>query len=285
VSEILVACAQLAPRIGELEHNSELVAAAIRDAGAAGADLVVLPELASSGYVFASVEEARSLARPADGPLLAGWAEAARTAGVLAVVGFAELGEGREVFDSAALLDGSGVLAVYRKTHLWDREKLFFAAGDEPPPVVETRLGRIGVLICYDLEFAENVRGLALRGAELLAAPANWPAVPRPRGERPPEVVNAMAQARANRVFVAVADRAGEERGQAWTGASTIVDQLGWPLAEATGEGEATISARVDLALAREKRWTEHADVLADRRPELYADLADTKHLLGKITR
>jgi 5-aminopentanamidase len=272
--EIGVACCQLAPRLGDVEANAAAGAAAIREAAAAGAELVVLPELATCGYMLASAEEARVLAQPPDGPALGAWIDAARATGALVVAGFAERGEDGRVYDSAALLDGSGVLAVYRKTHLWDTEKLLFAPGDELPPVVDTRAGRIGLLICYDLEFPENARGLALRGAELLAVPTNWPLVARPPGERAPELLNAMAVARANRVVVAVADRVGTEHGVEWTGASAIVDPYGWPLAEAPPR-VARIAARVDLARARDKRWLDgrapqHADVLADRRPELY---------------
>ena len=71
--------------------------------------------------------------------------------------------------------DADGVLAVYRKVHLWDRERLVFIPGDEAPPVVDTIAGRVGMVICYDLEFPEMVRGLLLRGAEIVAVPTNCP--------------------------------------------------------------------------------------------------------------
>ena len=84
------------------------------------------------------------------------------------------------IYNSAAVVDSSGVRAVYRKTHLWDRERLIFTPGAELPPVVETAHGRIGVLICYDLEFPELPRSLALRGADLICAPVNWPLIDPP---------------------------------------------------------------------------------------------------------
>ena len=174
------------------------------------------------------------------------------------------------VYNSAAVVDGSGVLAVYRKTHLWDRELEWFAAGNEPPPVVATDVGRIGVAVCYDLEFPEVTRHLALGGAELIAVPTNWPLVVRPVGERAPEVVIAMAAARVNRVAIACCDRTGTERGQRWTEGSVIVSADGWPSAMASA-GEADATADIDLSCSNRKRVSDRNDVLADRRQELYA--------------
>jgi predicted amidohydrolase len=264
-----VACLQLAPRIADLAANRELTLGAIRAAVEDGADVVVLPELATSGYVFASREEAASVAIPADHELLREWAAAAGRAVV--VGGFCERGADGTLYNSAALLDGGEVRAVYRKLHLWDAEKLVFTAGDAAPPVLDTSAGRIGMLVCYDLEFPELTRGLALAGAELVAVPTNWPRVPCPPGEHGPEVIAAMAAARANRMFIACADRTGTERGQEWMAATAIVGADGWIVAEA-GEGDgATATADVDLAQARDKRVSEHGDALGDRRPELSA--------------
>jgi predicted amidohydrolase len=263
-----IACCQLAPRVGDLDGNRGLALAAVRAAVTAGAEVVVLPELVTSGYVFSSAAEAAALAVPADGPLLAGWSEAG--AGAVVVGGFCELGEDGRVFNSAAVVDGSGVRAVYRKTHLWDREKLFFTPGEHLPPVVDTAVGRVGVAICYDLEFPELTRSLALAGADLVAVPTNWPLGPRPEGERPPEVVIAMAAARVNRVAFACCDRSGTERGQRWTEGSAVVDADGWVVAGPVA-GTGTLLADVDLRRAREKALTDLAHCLDDRRPRLYA--------------
>ena len=115
--------------------------------------------------------------------------------------------------------------------HLWDAEPDVFTPGDREPPVVDTECGRIGVLVCYDAEFPEWVRKPALAGADLLAVPTNWPAEPRPPGERPMVVLNVQAAASANRVFVAAADRCGTERGVSWTGGAVIAGPDGYPLA------------------------------------------------------
>ncbi len=283
-----VVCVQLAPVLGDVAANRTLSTAAVRAAVDDGADVVVLPELVTSGYVFTDTAEAAAAAITAEDPLFADWAaEAARSPrpGSVVVGGFAETGPAGTVFNSAALLDASGVRAVYRKTHLWDREKLLFTPGDEVPPVVDTAHGRIGVIICYDLEFPEITRSLALDGADLIAVPTNWPLVERPAGERPPEVQIAMAAARVNHVFVACADRTGTERGQRWTGGTALIDDQGWVLdtveehresiegaahGAVPGRVVGTAAADVDLARARDKTWTALADVFADRRPELY---------------
>lgn len=267
-------CLQLAPRVGELEGNVRRAEHALEQAAAAGAELVVLPELATSGYVFSGPEEARGLALRRDDPTFTRWSRAA--AGAVVVGGFAELGEDGHVYNSAAVVDGSGLVAVYRKVHLWDAEKLVFTPGADPAPVVEIAGLRIGVLICYDLEFPELTRGLALRGADLLAVPTNWPEVPRPPGERAPEVVIAMATARMNRVAVACADRCGTERGQRWTAGTTVVGADGWVAADAGAAGAeepTAVVADLDLRRSREKALTALADVVGDRRPELYSEL------------
>jgi predicted amidohydrolase len=275
MSEVAVACCQVGPRIGELDHNRAQATAAIESAARDGARVVVLPELCNSGYVFADADEARRLAEPADGETVTGWAELARSRDVVVVGGFCELDErSGAVYNSAALVDADGVRAVYRKVHLWDREGLVFAPGADPPPVVDTAAGRIGVMVCYDLEFPEWVRLAALEGAELICAPVNWPAAPRPDGERPGEVVRAQAAAAVNRVFIAACDRVGTERGVDWTGGSVIVDVDGFPIAGPAAPDETvTLIARCELDQARNKRLNERNDVLADRRPELYDNL------------
>ena len=268
---VRVAVHQLAPAIGDLDGNRARALAAIEAAAAAGAQVVVLPELAASGYVFRDAAEARSLAEPPDGPTLEGWAELAAAHGLAVVGGFAEAaGDGR-LHNSAALVDAGGLRAVYRKVHLWDRESLVFTPGDEPPAVVATEHGRIGVMVCYDLEFPEWVRLAALRGAELLCVPTNWPREPRPDGERPMEVLRTMVAASTNRMAVAVCDRCGDERGVAWVAGSAIAGPDGWLLAgPADAARPALLTADVDLAAARDKSLGPRNDALGDRRPALY---------------
>ena len=262
-----IACAQLAPVLGELKENLEISADAVADAVSNGADVVVLPELVTSGYLFTDAAEARSAALRADDPAFQRWIAAAGDAVVIA--GFCEIADDGLLYNSAAVIDRGEMVAVYRKTHLWDREKLIFEPGDRLPPVLATRHGVIAVMICYDLEFGEVTRRAALDGAELIAAPVNWPRWPHPDGERPGEVITAMSAARTNRVAVAVCDRAGEERGEPWAQATAIIDADGWVVAT-VGPGTGCALADVDLTASRDKRLTEHVDLFADRRVDLY---------------
>ena len=266
-----VTCCQLAPVIADLDANVRLTTEAIRSAVAAGAQVVVLPELATSGYVFESADEARAVAITTDHALFAEWASIVRPVNGVVIGGFAEVGDDGLLYNSAAVVDGTGVLAVYRKVHLWAREKLVFEPGSAEPPVVDTPIGRIGVVICFDLEFPEFTRSVALRGAELIAAPTNWPRETVPAGERVPEVTVSMAAAYSNHVAIACCDRAGRERGQDWNEASCVIDERGWVIATPDSHGFA--SADLDLALSHDKSMGSLVDVFGDRRHELYGAL------------
>ncbi len=265
-----VACAQLAPVFGDLEGNRALAAEAIEAGSLAGADLVVLPELCTTGYAFADESEAREFGEPADGPTVTQWRELAAEHRVVVIGGFCELDPQGRPRNSAAVVDPHGVRCVYRKTHLWDREQLIFLAGSTPPPVVKTTAGRVGLAICYDAFFPEVMRALALGGAELIAVPMNSPVLDPPTGPLAIEVVLALAAAHVNRVFVAQADRAGRERGIEWAQASVICDPGGHVLAGPL-PGPGLLQAACDLSAARDKSLGARNDVLADRRPELYA--------------
>jgi predicted enzyme related to lactoylglutathione lyase len=188
------------------------------------------------------------------------------------VGGFCELGADGCLYNSAALVDASGARAVYRKAHLWDSEKLVFTPGDAALPTVDTEVGRVAVMVCYDLEFPEWTRLAALDGADLIAAPVNWPGYRWPEGERPAEVVKAQAAAAANGVFVAVADRCRAERGVSWISGSLIASPEGYTLAgPVLADRPEVLTAACDLPRARDKHVSGRNDLLADRRPELYA--------------
>lgn len=268
-----VVCRQLAPRLADLAANQLQILAAIAEESAAGADILVLPELATSGYVFESRDEVDSCALAPDDPLIAAWS-AAIYGDTVVVCGYAERGPDGAFYNSAVVLDATGVLADYRKAHLWDREKLFFTPGSTRPPVVDTRFGRVGVMVCYDLEFPEYTRQVALAGADLIAIPTNWPLSPRPAGERSAEVVIAQAAAHVNRVAIACCDRSGTERGQEWTEGTAIIDHDGWITAAAGGGEQARAQADLDLGRGRDKNITPRNHLFEDRRTDLYG-LAD----------
>jgi predicted amidohydrolase len=272
VSVTVAVCQIGSGDVAELER-------AVREAAGRGARLVVLPELAVCGYVFDDAAQARAAAQDLDGPTVALLRTLSRELHVVLVCGLAELAPDGAVHNSAVLVEDGRVRACYRKVHLWDREAELFTPGDAPPPVVPTAVGRVAVMICYDLEFPEWVRLAAQDGAEIVAAPVNWPLLPRPAGERALEVVKAQAAAGAYRVHVVGADRCGRERGVDWVGGSLVCASTGYLLAgpataPAATARSAVLTARLDPADARDKSLGPRNDALADRRPALYVERA-----------
>lgn len=258
--------AAVSPKIvfGDIERNLDSIVTAAVEAAHRGAELIVAPELATSGYVFNDAAEARDLALRSDDALLREL-ENRLPARTITVLGYAER-DGDDLYNTAAVIGGGRRLADYRKTHLWDREKTVFTPGDSPGLIVDTEGFRLGVAICYDNEFPEVPRGLALAGAAILALPVNWPLVPRPAGEHPPETIQAMGAARSSRLPIVIADRHGSERDVPWTGGSAIIDAHGW-IAAARSDG--VLLADVDL-YPGDKAIGPRNDLFADRRTELY---------------
>jgi 5-aminopentanamidase len=266
-----VAACQLSLAVGQVEHNRARARHAVETAAAAGAELIVLPELVQSGYMFADIAEAESTAETVDGPTVQEWVDVSGILDVVLVAGFCEQGADATLHNSAVMIDRGRLLAVYRKVHLWDREPRFFTPGGHAPPVLDTSIGRVAMMICYDLEFPEWTRMVGLAGADILAVPTNWPAEPRPAGERPMEVVRIQAAASINRMYVVAADRCTTERGVPWVGGSVIVGPDGYPLAGPVGaDRDDIIQADINVAAARDKRTSEGNDVFADRFPDLY---------------
>jgi predicted amidohydrolase len=263
-----VAVVQMVPAFGAVAENRAETVEAVRDH--ADADLVVLPELATSGYVFESHEEVSAAAEPADGPTAQAWRDVAAETDTWVVGGFPEV-DGDDRYNSALVVSPAGVEGVYRKTHLWHEEKTWFSPGDSLP-VFDTPFGRLGVQICNDLWFPELTITQAEAGVDLVAVPTNW--VPEP-AERPAGwtmgVHHAVSNANTTRMFFACADRAGTERGITFEGQSVIVDPDGLPVAGPLPDtGSHDASAVCDLERARDKSLTDVDDVLGDRRPDLY---------------
>jgi len=278
-SRLKVAVCQYAPRLGDPAGNADRGARWIARAADGGAKLIVLPELASSGYAFASEAEAAAAAQDGGGPCLASWQESCRELGVFVVAGFCEQGLGGR-FNSAALMGPDGLIGVYRKAHLFHDEQSYFYPGDSGFPVFDLPFGKVGMLVCYDLWFPEAARVMALAGADVICVPTNWVANFRRRvaDERGWIMGNyaAVAVATQNQVFVAAADRVGNERAVEFIGGSCIVGPEGWMLAgPAARADEALLLADVDLhqaAIRRQRTPRNHA--FGDRRPELYGELS-----------
>ena len=269
---IRVSCIQFAPQIGAVAANTARAAELVRAAAAEGSGLIVLPELASTGYVFETQEEAASLAEPVpDGPTTRAWAALAAELGIHLVAGIAEKAGGT-LYNAAVIVGPEGYIGTYRKAHLRDRENLFFARGDLGFPVFDTALGKVGVAICYDGWFPETIRQLALGGAEIVCIPTNWVPMPdQPAGEAAMANTLHRAAAHSNGLFIACADRVGTERGQPFEGQSLIIGPKGWPLAgPASRDRTEILSAVVDLAEAGAKDLNRFNSLLRDRRTDIY---------------
>ncbi len=266
-----VAVVQTRPRFGAVETNvAEALTLATRALAAAGrAQLVILPELFHTGYVFRSRAEARSLAEDGRrGPTARALTAFARAHGVTVVAGLCER-DGRRLFNSAAWVGPRGVRGVYRKVHLFADEKRWFAPGEEPWPVFTVGPARVGLMICFDWRFPEAARCLALAGADLIAHPANL--------VHPYSQEAMRTRALENRVFCATANRVGLDRraGRAlsFTGRSQVVDPDGRVLARAGRARAGACVVDLDLRLARDKHVTPANDLIGDRFPALYAAL------------
>lgn len=272
-SKLHIACIQMEPVFGESEHNRAHLSAMIEKAAAAGAKLIIAPELCISGYVFRSRDEARMLAEPAsDGATAKEWEKLARKHDAWIVGGICER-EGTRLYNSAIVVGPDGYQGVYRKVHLWGDESLYFERGDKGFPVFDTKFGRLGVLICYDQWFPEAYRSCALNGADIVCVPTAWVPIPGqdPNREAMANIV-AMAAAHSNSVFVACADRIGTERGQPFIGQSLIVSYTGWPAGgPASADKEEIVFATVNVSDARRKRrWNDFNDIIRDRRVDTY---------------
>ena len=269
---IRVSCIQFEPQIGAVAANIARASELVREAAEAGSRLIVLPELASTGYMFESEAEARSLSEPVpDGATTRAWAALAAELGVHLVAGIAERA-GEALYNAAVIVGPEGHIGTYRKAHLWHQENVFFSKGDLGFPVFDTALGKIGIAICYDGWFPETFRQLALGGAEIVCIPTNWVPMPdQPVGEAAMANTLHRAAAHSNGIFIACADRVGVERGQPFEGQSLIIGPKGWPLAgPASRDRTETLSALVDLDEAGRKDLNAFNSLLRDRRTDIY---------------
>lgn len=258
-----LAVVQTRPRLGRTVEN---LRRALALAGSVRADMYVLPELAFSGYNFSSGGQVRALAHPArDGVVFPAVAEFCRTRRAHVCYGFPEAA-GRKAFNSAALVGPKGLVGVYRKTHLFGREKLFFAPGDTGFRVWKLPWGPVGLMVCFDWYFPEAARTLALKGARLILHPANLVL---------PHCPDAMVtRCLENRVFAATANRVGTEAGGSrpltYIGSSQVVSPRGEISFRLPRRSEGVRVSTVDLSLAADKKINRFNDLLKDRRPGSY---------------
>lgn len=272
---VRVAVAQMTPAPGDVARNLARIRALVALAAADGAQLVVLPETATTGYFI--FDRLAALAEPEDGPTATALSQLAAEAGVHLAVGMA-LADGGRHYDAQLLWGPDGArLATYRKAHLFASEREFYAAGDRPV-VVETALGRIGMSVCYDLIFPGFVGRLCDMGADLVINSTNWITddFQRTRWGWSAPTIRALAVTRAleNGTWLAMADCVGPEAGFDSLGQSCLVAPSGLILGS-VGEGQGVVLAEFEPGGSPDlDRWKAVATYRQDRRPELYRDPA-----------
>jgi N-carbamoylputrescine amidase len=269
-----VALAQLASS-PDREANLARVAGAMAEAKRAGADLVAFPEVVLDRFFPVRPDDraALHLAEPIPGPVTDRIAGLARELSLVTVFNLYEVdAEGRR-FDSSPVFDADGrLLGVTRMLHITDyegfHEQSYYHPGDthgDGMPVFDTRVGRIGVAICYDRHFPEVMRTLGVQGAELVVIPQAGTIGEWPEGMYEAEVRTAAFQ---NGYFTALCNRVGEEGALTFAGESFVVDPEGRVLARGKSLAEDLVICDVDLGLCRES--TARRLFFRHRRPELY---------------
>lgn len=269
----VVGLAQLTTVPGAVDANRELLADAVGRATSAGADVVVLPELAVSGYTL-DPRVLTATAEPVPGPTTEAWGALAQQSGALILGGLCEQ-DGKRLFNTVVGVAPEGLVLHYRKLHLFAGEKQVFSPGDLGLPIAETPHGRVGVCVCYDLRFPEVVRVLALRDAELIAVPSAWVAgfdSDETRTHGCPQSDGAQLQANLSQVYLACASQAGPGDGFDFLGSSLVAGPDGTALVGPRSRTEQWIgTCEVDLAAAERSR-DRGGGVLPrqDRRTDVY---------------
>lgn len=270
---VRVAIEQIAVQVGAVQQNRESVRALAERALVAGAEVVVFPELAVSGYTT-EPDQVSEVAEPLDGPTVGALTELTARHGGLVASGLCER-DGDVFYNSVVVVGRDGPVLHYRKLHLFDREKDVYAPGDLGLPVVDTDWGRLGVCVCYDLRFVEVLRVLSLRGADVVLAPAAWvggfdrsvPVAGPPR-----QAQAAVVQANLDQVAVVAVSQAPVPGGPALLGGSVVADAhgdlLAGPLSRESADAATVV---IDIAAGRAAR--ERSDRIrprADRRTDVY---------------
>jgi predicted amidohydrolase len=261
MDQFCIALAQLEPALFDKAKNLAKAEEAIRLAADHGAAAILFPELFLTGYSLG--ERAVEMAETREGASIRRVVELAGLYRIAILMGFAELSEnGRQAYDAVVVANARGQLSgIYRKIHLFHDEVGWFAAGGQPL-VIDFGLGPAGLLICYDLEFPEAARQLALQGARwIVTCTGNM--IPNQHLQE----IYLQSRAAENHVWVAVANRVGREGALDFFGGSGVADPFGELTAHA-GLDETILFADIDLGRAEHARL--NADYLADRRPEVY---------------
>jgi len=254
---------QTLARLGDLDENIRILRERTAEAAHQGSKLVVFPECMNTGYLFDSHAHCLELAEPLDGRYVQAMSELAREHDLFIASGFTER-VGERAFNSGLLVDRRGELILrYQKQFLATHDQNWFEVGVVGNPVVETELGTIGLLICFDGRIPEIARCSALQGAEVILDMANFFTMDQADLWVP-------ARAYENGVWILAATKAGVERSIYYPGGSMIVDPSGTVRARIPNDEHGVVTAEIAPAASREKRWHGAGDRIADRRPNAY---------------
>jgi predicted amidohydrolase len=268
-SLVTVACCQLEPKIGERDINLESTLLWIEKAVSNGANLIILPELCISGYVFNSRQEAFQLAdKVPEGSSIKSWENLAKQNNVYIVAGIAEI-QDSSLFNTSVLIGPNGYIGKYRKLHLWFEEKLFFEPGDIGMPLFKLPFGRLAMMVCYDMWFPEMARIYSLMGADIITIPTNWPKVDTELSNITDNLI--ISQSHMNGVFIAASDRVGNERDVVFRGRSIITSNKGKVIGGPASESmEEIIMTNCNLSDSRVKQSNRLNNKFGDRRVDVY---------------
>lgn len=248
---------QFNPRFGEIDYNLRKIEKTL--SGTRNVDLLVLPELCSSGYNFKNKKEALQLAEPVSGgKSTRSWIELCQRKKFYLVAGVNELDRGK-LYNSAVLLGPKGYLGKYRKLHLFNKEKKFFQPGNLGLPLFKVNGVKLAIQICFDWQFPEAWRILAIKGAQIICHPSNL-VIPRLSFRALP------GHALVNRVYIVTANRIGAERDLTYIGNSAIYNTKGEVLAQASRNKEELRLVEIDPDLAKDKWATRKNHIFRDIR-------------------
>lgn len=255
---------QFNPQLGNPEKNRDILSQLIEEGKEA--QLLVIPELANSGYNFESRDQAYSLAENTkDSKFLGFLIDQAKTHDLFLVAGMNEK-EDTKLYNTSLLVGPDGLLGKYRKIHLFWNEFDFFEKGNLGLPVFDIGLAKIGMLICFDWVFPEVWRILALKGADIICHPSNL-VLPYAQQAVP---VHGMI----NKMYNITSNRYGSEGNVTFSGQSIITDPQGKTLFKAPEKTNSVYFHPLNIDLARDKQITPRNHVLNDRIPEIYTDLS-----------
>jgi predicted amidohydrolase len=259
---------QFRPLFGKVEQNRKKI---FRTLEQVSADIIVLPELAFTGYNFANRQELADVAEiPAESLTLSALGDLCRRKNMFIVSGFAETA-GAKIYNAAVLVGPKGLIHIYRKIQLFFKEKEIFEPGNIPLKVQEVKGIKLGMMICFDWIFPEVTRSLALMGADLICHPANL-------------VLSYCQEAMKTRclengIFAITANRIGADQrphgSMKFTGNSQIVAPKGDLLYRARAQREQLYITEIDPKQARDKKMTELNNLFTDRRPEFYGKICE----------